>query len=133
MKPESEIILFDGVCNLCNGFVQFVISHDPAGRYKFAALQSDVGQDLLKGLPPTARNLDSVVLIQNNRFYKRSAAALRILRGLSGGWPLLYAAIILPAFFRDWVYDLVANNRYRWWGQRTNCWLLTPELHARFL
>lgn len=133
MKPEPAVILFDGVCNLCNGFVQFVITHDPAGRYKFAALQSETGQELLKGLPPTGRNLDSVVLIQNNRFYKRSGAALRILRGLSGGWPLLYTAIILPAFFRDWVYDLVAYNRYRWWGQRESCWLPTPELHARFL
>ncbi|GEO05741.1 hypothetical protein AAE02nite_34050 [Adhaeribacter aerolatus] len=127
------IILFDGVCNLCNGFVQFVIARDPAGRFKFAALQSETGQQFLQGLPPASRNLDSVVLIQNNRFYKRSAAALHILRGLSGAWPLLYVAIILPAFFRDWVYDLVANNRYRWWGLRESCWLPTPELKARFI
>jgi predicted DCC family thiol-disulfide oxidoreductase YuxK len=130
---ESAVILFDGVCNLCNGFVQFVIAHDPNGRFKFAALQSETGQQLLQGLPPADRNLDSVILIQNGRFYKRSAAALRILRGLTGVWPLLYATIVLPAFFRDWVYNLVAKNRYRWLGQTESCLLPTPELQSRFV
>lgn len=131
--PEPAVILFDGVCNLCNGFVQFVIARDPTGQFKFAALQSEAGQRLLQGLPPAARNLDSVILVQDGRFYKRSAAALRILRRLTGAWPGLYAAMVLPAFFRDAIYNLIAKYRYRWWGQTTSCLLPTPELAARFL
>jgi predicted DCC family thiol-disulfide oxidoreductase YuxK len=133
MKFQSDIILFDGICNLCNGFVQFVIAHDPSGRFKFASLQSETAQNLLTDIPTSDQNLDSVVLIQNGHIYKRSTAALRILRHLSGGWPLLYLFIILPAFFRDWVYDIIAKNRYRWLGQRESCLLPTPALKSRFL
>ena len=133
MNPKSAIILFDGVCNLCNGFVQFVIAHDAAGRFKFAALQSEAGQQLLKNLPAAAQNLDTVVLIENGRFYHRSTAALRILRHLSGAWPLLYLAIVLPVFLRDWIYNFVARNRYRWLGRRESCLMPTPALKARFL
>ncbi|MGV3585395.1 MAG: thiol-disulfide oxidoreductase DCC family protein [Adhaeribacter sp.] len=133
MKSESAVILFDGVCNLCNGFVQFVISHDPAGRFKFAALQSETGQQLLQNFQPGVYNLDTVILIENNKLYHRSTAALRILRHLSGAWPLLYLAIILPVFFRDRVYNFVARNRYRWLGQRESCLMPTPALKARFL
>jgi len=133
MKSESAVILFDGVCNLCNGFVQFVISHDPGGRFKFAALQSETGQQLLQNFPPGVRNLDTVILIENNKLYHRSTAALRIIRHLSGAWPLLYLAIVLPVFFRDWGYNFVARNRYRWLGQRESCLMPTPALKARFL
>ncbi|KAA5543943.1 thiol-disulfide oxidoreductase DCC family protein [Adhaeribacter rhizoryzae] len=133
MKSKSAVILFDGVCNLCNGFVQFVISHDPAGRFKFAALQSETGRQLLQKFQPGVYNLDTVILIENNKLYHRSTAALRILRHLSGAWPLLYLAIILPVFFRDWGYNFVARNRYRWLGQRESCLMPTPGLKARFL
>jgi len=133
MKPDQRIILFDGVCNLCNGFVQFVIQHDPGGQFKFTSLQSDKGQDLLKDLPETYRQIDSVVFLENGRFYQKSAAALRIIRHLSGAWPLLYIFIILPAFLRDWLYTLVARNRYRWFGRQESCMLPTPELKTRFL
>ncbi|WP_026461853.1 thiol-disulfide oxidoreductase DCC family protein [Adhaeribacter aquaticus] len=133
MKEDESIILFDGVCNLCNGFVQFVIERDAANRFKFASLQSDVAQSYLMQLPPAVRSIESIVLIQNGRYYQQSAAALRILRGLTGGWPLLYAFMILPAFLRDGVYRLVAKNRYRWFGQQASCMLPTPELKARFL
>jgi predicted DCC family thiol-disulfide oxidoreductase YuxK len=133
MKTESGVILFDGLCNLCNGFVQFVIARDPESCFKFASLQSDIARTLLKDLPAATQSLDSVVLIQNGRIYQRSTAALRILRQLSGGWPLCYGTIILPAFFRDWVYDIVAKNRYRWLGHRESCLLPTPALKSRFL
>jgi predicted DCC family thiol-disulfide oxidoreductase YuxK len=133
MSPQPAIILFDGVCNLCNGFVQFVIRHDDAQRFRFASLQSEAARPLLQGLPPTKQGIDSVVLIENGRYYQRSAAALRILRHLSGGWALLYGFIFLPPFIRDRLYDLVALNRYRWFGQREACLLPTPELQARFL
>jgi predicted DCC family thiol-disulfide oxidoreductase YuxK len=133
MSSQSAIILFDGVCNLCNGFVQFVIRHDAAHRFRFASLQSEAARQLLQDLPPTSRGIDSVVLIENGRYYQRSAAALRILRHLSGGWPLLYGFIFLPPFIRDWLYDRVALNRYRWFGKREACLLPTPDLQARFL
>jgi len=133
MKPDQRIILFDGVCNLCNGFVQFVIQHDPAGQFKFTSLQSDKGQELLKELPDAYRQIDSVVFLENGRFYQKSAAALRIIRRLSGAWPLLYLLMILPPFLRDWLYSFVARNRYRWFGQQESCMLPTPELKARFL
>lgn len=133
MENPPAIILFDGVCNLCNGFVQFVINHDPAGQFRFAALQSETGRRLLQDMPLGQQNLDSVVLVQNNRFYQQSTAALHILRQLQGWWPLLYGAIVLPRFFRDPVYNLLARNRYRWFGRRESCMLPTPELKSRFL
>ena len=133
MNSGSSIILFDGVCNLCNGFVQFVIRHDPAGQFKFTSLQSEKGQELLKDLPAAFRKIDSVVFLENGRYYQKSAAALRIIRRLSGGWPFLYVFIILPAFLRDWLYSFVAKNRYRWFGQQESCMLPTPELKSRFL
>jgi predicted DCC family thiol-disulfide oxidoreductase YuxK len=133
METSKSTILFDGICNLCNGFVQFVIQHDSHRRFQFAALQSDAAQVLLRQLPPYRQQVDSIVLVENGRFYQQSTAALHILRHLSGPWPILYGAIILPRFLRDWVYNLIAKNRYRWFGQRDSCMLPTPELKARFL
>ncbi|QMU30682.1 thiol-disulfide oxidoreductase DCC family protein [Adhaeribacter radiodurans] len=133
--PEAApaIILFDGVCNLCNGFVQFVIRHDPKSYFRFAALQSEVGREILQQVHFPDYAMDTVVLVENNKFYTRSTAALRILRHLSGGWSFAYIAIILPAFIRDLVYVGLAKNRYRWFGKQESCWLPTPELKLRFL
>jgi predicted DCC family thiol-disulfide oxidoreductase YuxK len=133
MLQQHAIILFDGVCNLCNGFVQFVIRQDTARRFRFASLQSDTARQLLRDLPSSGRGVDSVVLIENGRYYQQSTAALRILRHLRGAWPLLYGLIVLPAFLRDWIYAGIASNRYRWFGKRQTCMLPTPELQARFL
>jgi predicted DCC family thiol-disulfide oxidoreductase YuxK len=133
MAPSPAVILFDGVCNLCNGFVQFVISRDQGQRFLFASLQSETARELLKDLPAGGQSLDSVVLLEDGRVYQQSAAALRILRHLGGAWPLLYGLIILPAFFRDGIYAWIAHNRYRWFGRRDACMLPTPELKARFL
>ena len=132
-----DIILFDGVCNLCNGFVQFVIRQDPAGRFRFAALQSAAGQAVLKahGLDAAiiAAEPDSVLLELNGQLYSHSDAVLRIARGLGGPWRLLLAGYVLPRPWRDAAYRFVARHRYRWFGQQESCWLPTPELQGRFL
>jgi predicted DCC family thiol-disulfide oxidoreductase YuxK len=139
MPPSSppDIILFDGVCNLCNGFVQFVIRHDAAGRYRFAALQSEAGRTLLAahGVAPTAlaADPDSVVLLSGGRLYSHSGAVLRIARGLGGIWRVAALAEALPRAWRDAAYRLVARHRYRWFGREESCWLPTPALKARFL
>ena len=133
MVQQHPVLLFDGVCNLCNGWVQLVIRNDPEGRFRFAALQSEKGQELLKqyGLPH--EQFTTLVLIENGKVYTRSSAALRIAKQLNGAWPLLYAFIAVPAFLRDGVYNLVAGNRYAWFGKQESCMLPTPELKARFL
>lgn len=134
MQAEPSVIFFDGVCNLCHGLVQFVIARDPQARFRFAALQSDAAQRLLPpGINPDPDHPDSVVLLENGRVYTHSAAVLRILRRLGGGWAVLSAASILPRFLRDAAYRFVARNRYRWFGRQNECWLPTPELKARFL
>ena len=133
ISAAKQVILFDGVCNLCNSSVQFVINHDPRSSFQFAALQSASGKALLKihGLPDT--NLYSVILIRGHQVYQRSRAALEIARGLSGLWPLLYIFVIVPPFIRNGVYDWIAANRYRWFGEKNECMIPTPELKSRFL
>ena len=126
----SPVILFDGVCNLCNGFVQFVIARDPGARFRFAALQSDSARRLLDGLGAVP---DSVVLVDGGRVYTRSAAALRIARRLPFPWSLAQALIVVPRPLRDWVYDRIARHRYRWFGRKDVCMIPTPDLRARFL
>jgi predicted DCC family thiol-disulfide oxidoreductase YuxK len=130
---EPATVLFDGVCNLCNASVQFILKRDPRGAFRFAALQSDAGRRLLAAhrLPEDA--LSSVVVVADGRAYTESDAALRIARGLGGAWPALGALRVVPRFVRDAAYRLVARNRYRWFGRRDECMLPTPELRARFL
>src|ERR1017187_9056949 len=122
------VVLFDGVCNLCNRSVQFIIARDPAAYFRFAALGSEaaqrlLGESVLRGPLP-----DSVALIERGRVYTRSAAALRIARRLRFPWPLVCALIVVPRPLRDQVYDLIARNRYRWFGKRDACMMPTPEL-----
>lgn len=126
-------MLFDGVCNLCNGWVNFVIDRDPAGIFRFAPLQSEAARSYLErsGLPLDF--LEGVVLIEDGRCYIRSAAALRIVRRLRGPWPLFYGLVIVPRPFRDAAYRWIVQNRYRWFGKRDACRLSTPELANRFL
>lgn len=133
MSDASAVILFDGVCNLCDGFVQFVIARDPAARFRFAALQSGVGQELLRSYGiKVAATPESIVLIENNHIYTHSQAVLRILRQLSG-WRWLYGFVVLPRVLRDAAYRWVARNRYRWFGRQDACLIPTPALQARFL
>lgn len=136
-EPAPDTILFDGVCNLCNGFVQFVIRHDPAGRFRFAALQSEAGRALLAahGVDPAAVSAEpeSVLLLSAGRLYSHSSAVLRIAQGLGGAWRLAGAGWALPRAWRDAAYRFVARHRYRWFGRQESCMLPTPELKARFL
>lgn len=137
VEPQA-IILFDGVCNLCNGFVNFVIDHDPDGYFRFAALQTDAADALLgreAHAPPPEDDgvLPSVVLLEGGRTYRKSTAALRIVRRFTGLWPLLAVLFLVPTPFRDAAYDWFARNRYDWFGKRDRCRVPTPELQERFL
>ena len=127
------VVLFDGVCNFCNGAVNFVINRDRDGFFKFAALQSEAGEELLNKYGIDKVETDSVVLIEDDRAYLHSSAALRIVRKLPGLWPILYAFIIVPKSIRDWVYRLFAKHRYRLFGRQDQCMVPTPEARARFL
>ena len=129
----SDTILFDGVCNLCNGFVQFVVARDPSARFRFAALQSPAAMALLQSAAVPHPVPDSVVLVEGDRAYVRSDAALRIARGLRFPWPMVYAFIAVPRFIRDPMYDFIAAHRYRWFGRRDTCLVPTPDLVRRFL
>ena len=132
---EPPILLFDGVCNLCNGTVQFIIDRDPKAQVRFAALQSEAARRELeaRGHAAPEGEPDSVLLVEGDRVYERSDAALRVARKLSGAWPLLFAFIIVPRFLRDLVYRFIARHRYRWFGKTDECRVPTPELRARFL
>jgi predicted DCC family thiol-disulfide oxidoreductase YuxK len=133
-EPDSGgVILFDGVCNLCNASVNFIVDHDPRKQFRFAALQSPAGQQFLREHHVSTTELSSLVLIDAGRAFTRSTAALRIARRLRPPWNLLYALIILPRFLRDPLYNLIARHRYRWFGKRNACLVPTPELAARFL
>ena len=128
---EERIIFFDGVCNLCNGAVQFIIKRDPSAKFKFAPLQSTQADQLLS--EKLTKSLDSIVLYDGGKEYTKSTAALNIAKELSGPWRLFLVFKILPKKVRDWVYDLVASKRYKWFGKRDHCMLPTPELKKRFL
>jgi predicted DCC family thiol-disulfide oxidoreductase YuxK len=131
--PAGPLILFDGVCNLCNAAVQWVIARDRRGVFRFGALQSDGGRAALRGAG-TAEDLpDSIVLIDGAGTHTRSDAAIRIARGLGFPWSLAVIAFAIPRFLRDAVYSWVARNRYRWFGRRESCMVPTAELAARFV
>lgn len=130
---QQKIILFDGVCNLCNGFVQFIIKRDQKSTFKFAALQSDFGQTFLKSQNLNPLELKSVILIDGNKVYTQSNAALKITKHLDGAWKMGYAFIIIPPFIRNGFYKLVAKYRYQWFGQKDQCMVPTAALKARFM
>jgi predicted DCC family thiol-disulfide oxidoreductase YuxK len=130
---QHPIILFDGICNLCNGAVQFVIKRDKKNLFQFASLQSEEAQQMLKEHHCSLRRLDSFFLIENGKVFARSTAALKVVLQLDGLWPLLYGLIVVPTFIRDGVYKILAKNRYHWFGQKKACMLPTPENKARFL
>jgi predicted DCC family thiol-disulfide oxidoreductase YuxK len=128
----NTIILFDGVCNLCNSSVQFIIKRDPNGHFKFASLQSETGQMLLSHYGINTE-IDSIVVIENEKVYVKSSAALRIGRKLSGFWRFLMILKFLPPFLRDFFYDIVSKNRYKWFGKKESCMIPTIETKKRFL
>lgn len=129
----KKIVLFDGVCNLCSGSVQFILRRDRRQQFMFASLQGNAGRELLNrfNLPPN--DLNSFVLIESDRAYTRSTAALRMAKHLGGVWQLAYAFIIIPRPIRDAVYKLIARNRYRWFGKKKECWIPSPKWRSAFL
>lgn len=132
LKP-SRVVLFDGVCNLCNQSVLFIIQRDPSAKFHFATLQGAYAQQQLAHLTPEEQKFESVVLLQNGKIYRQSSAALEIARQLTGAWPLMYAFIVVPPIIRNAVYDWIARNRYKWFGKKDACMIPTPELKARFI
>ncbi len=130
---DKKIVLFDGVCNLCNKAVTFIIDHDPKDQFRFAALQSPEGKKLLNDFSIDVEKIDSIILIQSGKAYIKAGAALRIAKHLSGIFPLLYGFIILPKFLTNSIYDFIARNRYDWFGKKDNCMIPTPDLQSKFL
>jgi predicted DCC family thiol-disulfide oxidoreductase YuxK len=128
-------ILFDGVCNLCNASINFIIDRDKNSKFIFAALQSEAGNQLLKQhqISVPAKGFDSIILIKGDKVYKKSDAALEIAKDLSGFWSLFYVFKIIPSFIRDIFYNLIAKNRYVLFGKSDSCRIPTPELKQKFL
>jgi len=129
----NPVVLFDGVCNLCNHSVQFIIKRDRAKKFRFAALQSQYGQSQLRKLNISQEAIETIVLIVGDKCYQRSNAVLEITRNLGGLWPTLYVFKVIPTFIRDWIYKGIANNRYQWFGRQDQCMIPTPALKTLFL
>jgi predicted DCC family thiol-disulfide oxidoreductase YuxK len=130
---NHSVILFDGVCNLCNGFVQFTIERDKDQYFKFASLQSEAAKEILAPFGLDNQSLSTVILVENGQYYTKSTAGLTIISRFGGLWSLAKILLIFPKFIRDVVYDFIARNRYKWFGEKESCWIPTPELKKRFL
>lgn len=130
---NKNIILFDGVCNLCNNSIQFIIKRDKKQRFLFASLQSDAAHDILLQFQLKNSDFNSIIFIEDGKIYQKSTAILKISRYLSGLWMLNYGFIIIPKFIRDAIYTVIANNRYNWFGKKNECMIPTKELKMRFL
>lgn len=130
---DHPIILFDGVCNLCEGFIQFVIRRDPDGIFRFAPLQSDVGQQLLSRCGWDDQALDGVVLVEDGRCYRKSDAVLRVSKRLGLPYAALGPTRMVPRLLRDAIYDIVAEHRYDWFGKKDACLMPTDDIKSRFL
>ncbi|MGH8739919.1 MAG: thiol-disulfide oxidoreductase DCC family protein [Burkholderiales bacterium] len=128
-EGDGPIILFDGVCNLCTGSVRFVIARDARKQFRFASLQSATAGRLLG----ERDRLESVVLVEGGKAYRKSTAALRIARRLDAAWPLLAALLVIPRPLRDALYDWIGRRRYRWFGKREACWIPHASVAGRFL
>lgn len=134
MIENKKIILFDGICNLCNSAVQYIIKHDKNNVFRFAALQSDIGEKLMKERGMDTSRIDSIILIEPGvAYYTKSTAALKIARSFGGIWQLTGVFLWIPQKIRDRVYDYIANNRYKWYGKKEACMVPTPELKSKFL
>jgi predicted DCC family thiol-disulfide oxidoreductase YuxK len=129
----ERLILFDGVCNWCNAWVSVTIAHDPAGQFKFGTLQSGQAQRILRDLDLSATDYQTFLLLEEGRVYTKSTAALRVIRQLSRWWPLYYACVLVPAPFRDVIYDFVARYRYQWMGRAATCRVPTQAERDRFV
>ena len=130
---DVPVILFDGVCNFCNYWVNFAIKRDRKKKLKFTTLQGQAARQLLSQYHINPTSLSSVIFIDKEKAYTQSSAAIRICKYLSGGWKLFYGFMIIPKFIRDFFYNIIARNRYKWFGKKETCMVPTPELRERFL
>ncbi len=133
IESQGSIILFDGVCNLCNGTVNFVADRDPDLHFRMASLQSETGQKLLDRYQLPKDNFETIILIEDGKTFTHSTSILRILKRLNGLWPMLSVFLLLPSPLRDWCYQWISGNRYRWFGKEDTCRIPTPEMAHRFL
>ncbi len=131
-QEQKVILLFDGVCNFCNKWINFIIKHDKKNKFLFATLQSNAAKTLLKE-NNILEDQKSVVLIYNNKVHIKSTACLHACFHLGGLYALPFCFIILPAFVRDFYYDIVAKNRYKWWGKQESCMMPSPEIKKKFI
>ena len=129
----GPVVLFDGVCNFCNYWVNFAIKRDKKKKLRFAPLQGESARQLLAQHGLDTTKLSSVILVDNGKVYTQSSAAIRICKYLDGGWKLCYGFMIIPKFIRDLFYNIIARNRYKWFGKKDSCRVPTPELRERFL
>jgi predicted DCC family thiol-disulfide oxidoreductase YuxK len=133
--PEGkQLVFFDGVCNLCNGSIQYIIKHDKNDLFRYAPLQSEIGKKFIKERKIDTSKVDSILLYEPNiAYYTKSAAVLKIAKTFGGGFKLLGLLELIPGPVRDWFYDLIAKNRYNWFGKQNECMIPTPELKAKFM
>lgn len=129
----DKIVLFDGICNLCHGFAQFLIRRDPGKKIKYVFLQSDAGKKYLQNFHLSRNELFFILFIDQNKYYIKSSAILRIIKQLHGFYSLLYVFILVPPVIRDFLYDVIAKNRYRWFGKKKMCHAPTKNIKSRFL
>jgi predicted DCC family thiol-disulfide oxidoreductase YuxK len=130
---HERVIVFDGVCNWCNAWVNVTIDHDPLAKFKFRTLQSEPAQQILKSLHLPAKDFETFLLLEDGHIYTRSTAALRIVKHLSGFWPFFYLGIVIPRPLRDALYDYIARHRYEWMGKAETCRVPTPADRDRFV
>lgn len=130
---KNALILFDGVCNFCNSSVNFIIKRDNKNYFKFSPLQSEYSRNVLEQSNLSSKDFESIILYENNKLYQKSTAALKIAKHLSGLWNIFYVFIIIPPFIRDFFYDIIAKNRYKWFGKREMCMIPTAEIKEKFL
>ena len=133
MFPNQKIVFFDGVCNLCSGVVQFLIEKNAKENLLFASLQSKTGQEMLAHFQLSATEFNSFVYLKEGKLLQKSEAALELSKELKHLWPMFYVFMIVPKFIRNTVYDLIAKNRYNWFGKKNECWLPSIHLKKRFL
>lgn len=130
---QQPVILFDGVCNFCNGAVNFVIKRDKKALIQFAPLQSEKGRMFSRQFGFSEEDMKTFLFIEDGKVYTKSTAALRVCRYLGALWPLCYGFIIVPKFIRDGIYNWIAKNRYKWFGKKETCMMPTPEVRTRFI
>lgn len=134
LPKDKKIVLFDGVCNLCNGAINYVIDNDKNDVFRFVSLQSDLGKAIQQYIGYTDTNLDTIIVyVPGEAYYTKSTAAIKIMNEFGGIWKAMNSFLLLPQNMRDLVYDYVAKNRYKWYGKQDACRIPTPELKAKFL